>query len=649
MVTALPKLLDKYSAEDSIVQLLILMPKLMTLDRFNPATSKKKLKNLLKMTIAIFKRGTSKALLEATAKSLQYLCTAEHDRQDECVAVLDQLVQDLGSELEKLIDADAGDDDAEENLRVWLLRLFTLGTSFDMLDKLSIAETLFDFAMERSDFASLSEECDPQIMILVSNFFYSQIVNRIVRLSSAINPEDDYESQDDYDKTVGLELDPLLDRVEDYLKLAEKGLAANISEDTEDEDLDSATEALNAVKLSLTTNVIELRFFTLQLIECRGMQKLKDVIWTYNPDLHKQMANTLSIAIVNARPEEDVEGMASVRAKIGAPLAQLLSRKLDCELLPAFLGFLGAFKDLDAEELGRIVAKAALKGTKADVEAYFKAQEKVLTLLYRKTMAVDEGDDQDESFYDLLVVAKSCSTMGMPVIKSLPPRIRTCLLQLVESTVSFAFEKAPKNLAFLDAIEYYTKWFRSRAQKDELAKIVHAKVKEFNMAEKYAKVGEHEDDDVDAWQAYTSFLYGEEGKGGIFTGTKYESVTATSTNSPVSGASPMSNSPGSKNSHGRASKMSSGKKKSKSRPKQFTPSTALDASSSSDDDFMQADDTLELELDDFGFDENELLSPEESSPPTARTVKSSKRRRNSQRTPVTTPGQWLEKKKSRQE
>ena len=95
------------------------------------------------------------------------------------MAVLDQLVQDLGSELENLIDADAGDDDAEENLRVWLLRLFTLGTSFDLLDKLSIAENLFDFAMERSDFASLSEECDPQIMILVSNFFYTQIVHRM--------------------------------------------------------------------------------------------------------------------------------------------------------------------------------------------------------------------------------------------------------------------------------------------------------------------------------------------------------------------------------------------------------------------------------------------------------------------------------------
>ena len=58
MVTQLPRLLDKYSAEDSVVQSLILMPQFMSLDRFNPATNKKKLKNLLKMTIAIFKRGT---------------------------------------------------------------------------------------------------------------------------------------------------------------------------------------------------------------------------------------------------------------------------------------------------------------------------------------------------------------------------------------------------------------------------------------------------------------------------------------------------------------------------------------------------------------------------------------------------------------
>ena len=542
----------------------------------------------------------SKTLLEATVKTLQYLCTAEHDRQDECVAVLDQLVQDLSSELEKLIDADAGDDDAEENLRVWLLRLFTLGGSFDMLDKLSIAENLFDFAMERSDFASLPEESDPQIMILLSNFFYSQIANRFVRLASAINPEDEYESQDDYDKAVGLELDPLLDRVEAYYKLANKGLAADMSEDTED---DSAMEAaLNAVKLSLTTNVIELQFFSLQFIECRGMQKLKDVIWTHDPELQKQMANTLSYAVVNAQPEEDVEGAVSVRAKIVTPLAQLLSRKLDSKLLPVFLGFLGAFKDLDAEELGKIVAKAAFKGTKADVEAYFKAQETVLTHLYRKTVAMPAGEEQDESFYDFLVVAKSCSTMGMPIFKTLPPRISTSMLQLIESTVSFAFQASPKNLAFLDAIEYYTKWFKSRAQKNELAKVVHAKVKEFNMVEQYAKVDEDEDGDVDAWQAYSSFLYGEsDSKGGIFTGTKYESIAAASTNSPVSGASPMSTSSGSKKTSGRASKMSSGKKKSKSRVKQFTPSTALDASSSDDDDdFMQADDTLELELDDFG-------------------------------------------------
>ena len=58
MVTKLPKLLEKYSAEDSIVQSLILMPQLMAVDAFNPATNKKKLKNLLETTVAIYKRGT---------------------------------------------------------------------------------------------------------------------------------------------------------------------------------------------------------------------------------------------------------------------------------------------------------------------------------------------------------------------------------------------------------------------------------------------------------------------------------------------------------------------------------------------------------------------------------------------------------------
>ena len=58
MVTKLPKLLEKYSAEDSIVQSLISMPQLMAVDSFNPASNKKKLKNLLEMTVAIYKRGT---------------------------------------------------------------------------------------------------------------------------------------------------------------------------------------------------------------------------------------------------------------------------------------------------------------------------------------------------------------------------------------------------------------------------------------------------------------------------------------------------------------------------------------------------------------------------------------------------------------
>ena len=58
MVTVLSKLLEKYSAEGSVVQSLTLMPQLMTVEAFNPATNKKKLNNLLEITISIYKRGT---------------------------------------------------------------------------------------------------------------------------------------------------------------------------------------------------------------------------------------------------------------------------------------------------------------------------------------------------------------------------------------------------------------------------------------------------------------------------------------------------------------------------------------------------------------------------------------------------------------
>ena len=532
------------------------------------------------------------------------------------MAAVDQLAQDAGSELVGLIDDDTGDHDTEENLRIWLLRLFILGTKFDLQDKLSVATNLFDFAMERSCITSFSKECDPQVTILASNFFWTQLVTSIQSLAAVVDPEDEYESQDDYDKTIALELKRLLDRLEPYVKLATEALAVEIPEDTLDEDLDCTAEALNAVKLSLATNLIELRFLTLEVSEARGMQKLKEAIWTCDPDLRtcdpdleKRLSNTLSVAIANARPDDDDEGKPSLRAQIACPLAQLLTKKMNCKLLPVFLGFLGGFKDMDAEELGKIVAKAAFKGTDDDLAAYFAAQKKVLCHLFRKTTGMDGGAEQDESFYDLLVVAKSCATMGVPIFKTLPAKVTTNMLQLIEFGVTFAFDAPPKNLAFLDAIEYYIKWFKSRAQKAKLAEIVHAKVEEFQMEEKYAAA----DDDEEEWAAYTSFLYGEEdnGKGGIFSHTKYDLRTTKKSSSPTSAASaaasPISStasptsaaSARSKNTYESASKFSNGNKKSRSRSRQWTPSTTLN-DSSSDDDFAHPDDTLDLEHDDIG-------------------------------------------------
>ena len=140
--------------------------------------------------------------------------------------------------------------------------------------------------------------------------------------------------------------------------------------------------------------------------------------------------------------------------------------------------------------------------------------------MFEKTTDLDDRAEQDESFLDLLLVTKSCATMGIPIFKKLPAKVTATLLQLIEFGVTFAFDDAPNNLAFLDAIEYYTKWFKTRTQKAELAEIVHALVEKFQMEEKYAAADEDADDDP--WPVYESFLYGEDenGKGGIFSGTK---------------------------------------------------------------------------------------------------------------------------------
>ena len=265
----------------------------------------------------------------------------------------------------------------------------------------------------------------------------------------------------------------------------------------------------------------------------------KNAIWTYDPSLEKRLARAMHVAIVDARPQEDEKTTVTRRAQIGCPLAQLLAKKIDCKLLPLFLGFLGAFKDLDAEELGKIVAKAALNGTDEDLAAYFTAQKQELVHLFKKTNDIEPGEEQDESFYDLLVVAKSCATMGIPILRAPPVKIATHLLALIEFGVVHAFSDAPDNLAFLDPIEYYTKWFRSRAQKAKLAEIVHAKVEEFRMEQQYAAVEEGSDIGF-AWLAYASFLYGEEetGTAGVFTGTKHDLGAAKAASPPTSAASP---------------------------------------------------------------------------------------------------------------
>ena len=106
---------------------------------------------------------------------------------------------------------------------------------------------------------------------------------RTQHLAAAVGPEDEYETQEDYDKTVAAKLQRLLDRLEPYLDLVNEGLAADVPKDLEDKYLESAKEALNSVKLSLANNLIELRFFTLKVIDARGMQKIKDAIWTDDP------------------------------------------------------------------------------------------------------------------------------------------------------------------------------------------------------------------------------------------------------------------------------------------------------------------------------------------------------------------------------
>merc|ERR1712032_1419384 len=99
---------------------------------------------------------------------------------------------------------------------------------------------------------------------------------------------------------------------------------------------------------------------------------------------------------------------------------------------------------------------------------------------------MDGGTEQVESFCDFMLVAQSCATMGVSNFKTLPAKVNTHMLQLIEFLVEYAFGAPPKNLAFLDAIVYYSKWFENRAQKAKLVELVHAKVVKYRMKEKYA-------------------------------------------------------------------------------------------------------------------------------------------------------------------